>query len=290
MTDLASLNNASAEDFVAALAGIFEHSAWVAEAVVAGRPYADTPALLMAMCEAVSAAPAERQRALLCAHPDLAGKAALAGDLTAASKAEQESAGLDRLSEADYAAFQSLNQGYMDRFGFPFIVCVRRHTKDSILNQLRRRQTHDAETERGTALEEVGRIAALRLQGLLGGLDLDGRLSTHVLDTHAGHPAANMALSLVELSAGGEGRVRAETRTNADGRTDTPLVGGRPVPIGSYELNFHVADYYRERGVALAEPPFLDVVTLRFGVAEPEQNYHVPLLVTPWSYSTYRGS
>lgn len=290
MTDLTSLNIASGDKFVAALAGIFEHSPWVAEAVVGQRPFSDTAALLTAMRSAVETATTERQTALLRAHPDLAGKAALAGNLTDASRSEQESAGLDRLSEADYAAFQSLNRSYMERFGFPFIVCARRHTKDSILDQLRQRQSQDLDAERRTALGEVGRIAALRLQGLLGGLDLDGRLSTHVLDTHAGHPAADMMLSLVELSAGSMGRVLIETRTNTDGRTDAPLIGGRPVPIGRYELNFHVADYYRARGVSLAEPPFLDVVTVRFGVAEPEQNYHVPLLVTPWSYSTYRGS
>lgn len=290
MTDLMSLNIASDDEFVAVLAGIFEHSPWVAEAVARQRPFSDTAALLTAMRGAVETASSERQTALLQAHPDLAGKAALAGNLTDASRSEQESAGLDRLSEADYAAFQSLNRSYMERFGFPFIVCVRRHTKDSILDQLRRRQSQDVDTERRTALGEVGRIAALRLQGLLGGLDLDGRLSTHVLDTHAGRPAADMTLSLVELSAGSMGRVLIETRTNADGRTDAPLIGGRPVPTGRYELNFHVADYYRARGVSLAVPPFLDVVTVRFGVAEPEQNYHVPLLVTPWSYSTYRGS
>lgn len=290
MTDLARLNAASVADFVAALADIFEHSPWVAEAVAHRRPFADTAALLNAMRAAVAEAPAERQLALLRAHPDLAGKAALAGDLTAASAAEQESAGLDRLSQADYETFQSLNAAYAARFGFPFIVCVRRHTKDSILHQLRARQAHDADGERRAALEEVSRIAALRLQALLGGLDLDGRLSTHVLDTHAGKPAAGMALALVELSDSGPDRILANTRTNADGRTDAPLIGGRPVPIGQYELRFEVADYYRERGVSLAQPPFLGVVPIRFAVAEPEQNYHVPLLVTPWSYSTYRGS
>lgn len=289
-TDLAALNNATREKFVEALAGIFERSPWVAEAVDRSRPFTDTAALHAAMFQAVLSADAERQLELLRSHPDLAGKAALAGELTAASSAEQSGAGLDRLSTAEFEAFQRLNRRYAERFGFPFILCVRRHTRDSILTQLERRGANDAEAERATALAEVGRIAALRLQDMLGGLDLAGRLSTHVLDTHAGTPAHGMALRLTELASRGNERMLYEATTNADGRTDEPLIADRPVPIGTYELDFDVAGYYRQRGVALAEPPFLGVVTVRFSVAEPEQNYHVPLLTTPWSYSTYRGS
>ena len=78
--------------------------------------------------------------------------------------------------------------------------------------------------------------------------------------------------------------------TNADGRTDQPLIGGRPLPIGRYELRFSVGDHFRSRGIEAGDPPFLDVVPLRFSIAEPEGHYHVPLLCSPWSYSTYRGS
>ena len=78
--------------------------------------------------------------------------------------------------------------------------------------------------------------------------------------------------------------------TNADGRTDQPLIGGRPLPIGRYELRFAVGNHFRSRGIASGDPPFLDIVPLRFSIAEPEGHYHVPLLCTPWSYSTYRGS
>ncbi len=121
-------------------------------------------------------------------------------------------------------------------------------------------------------------------------LAVHGRLSTHVLDTHAGRPAAGLALELAELDGSGAGRVVARAATNADGRTDAPLIAGRPVPIARYELRFAVGDYFRARGVPLADPAFLDLVPIRFAVAEPEGNYHVPLLVTPWSYATYRGS
>ncbi|MGQ3270428.1 hydroxyisourate hydrolase [Hydrogenophaga sp.] len=118
---------------------------------------------------------------------------------------------------------------------------------------------------------------------------VNGRLSTHVLDTHAGRPAVGIAVELYEFADDRAHRVATAT-TNADGRTDAPLIGGRPLPIGRYELRFAVGDHYRSRGIEQGDPPFLDIVPLRFSIAEPEGHYHVPLLCTPWSYSTYRGS
>jgi 2-oxo-4-hydroxy-4-carboxy-5-ureidoimidazoline decarboxylase len=121
-------------------------------------------------------------------------------------------------------------------------------------------------------------------------LSVHGRLSTHVLDTHGGKPAAGVTVELVELSDLGAGRVVTRTVTNSDGRTDQPLIGGRPVPIGHYELMFGVGDYFAKRQVPQSDPPFLDQIPLRFSVSDPEGHLHVPLLVTPWSYATYRGS
>ena len=118
---------------------------------------------------------------------------------------------------------------------------------------------------------------------------VNGRLSTHVLDTHAGRPAVGIAIELYEFAGERAHRVATAT-TNADGRTDVPLIGGRPLPIGRYELRFAVGDHFRIRGIEQGDPPFLDIVPLRFSIAEPEGHYHVPLLCTPWSYSTYRGS
>ncbi len=144
-----------------------------------------------------------------------------------------------------------------------------------------------------SATSEICRIGALRLDQIVSAddrLNVHGRLSTHVLDTHGGKPAAGIAVELVELSAMGEPRVVAQAVTNRDGRTDQPLIGGRPVPIGRYELNFRVASYFASREVPMSDPPFLDHITLRFAATEPEGHLHVPLLVTPWSYATYRGS
>lgn len=290
---LDQLNAADKTGFIAALGDIFEHAPWVAEAAHASRPFATLASLHDAMTTAVRSADADRKLALVNGHPDLAGKAARAGAMTADSTAEQSSAGLDRLSEEQFARFHRLNDAYRKKFGFPFIVCVRRHTRDSILRQFERRLTQDSATELDAALTEVFRITALRLDQRVSAPDrlkVYGRLSTHVLDTHGGQPAPGVSIELVELSDAEERRLIEPAVTNRDGRTDRPLIDGRPIPIGRYELRFAVGDYFARRGVPLADPPFLDVVAVRFSVAEPEGHYHVPLLVTPWSYSTYRGS
>lgn len=113
-----------------------------------------------------------------------------------------------------------------------------------------------------------------------------GRLTTHVLDTMRGLPAAGME---IELSRIGETELLKTVRTNEDGRVDSPLLEGDELIRGVYEIVFHVGEYFAGR-VDLPDPPFLDQVPVCFGVADPSAHYHVPLLVSPWSYSTYRGS
>lgn len=289
---LDDLNRATAGDFVAAVGDTFELAPWVAEAACSKRPFATVTALHDAMMGVVRAAPRERQLAFVCGHPDLAGKAARAGAVTEDSRHEQASVGLDTLSEEEFARFHRLNDAYKAKFGFPFIVCVRRHTRDSVLAQFERRLLHDAATEFATALQEISFITRLRLAAKATGEGMprvNGRLSTHVLDTHAGRPAVGIAVELYEFAGDRAHRIATAT-TNADGRTDAPLIGGKPLPIGRYELRFAVGDHFRSRGIEQGDPPFLDIVPLRFSIAEPEGHYHVPLLCTPWSYSTYRGS
>jgi 5-hydroxyisourate hydrolase len=115
------------------------------------------------------------------------------------------------------------------------------------------------------------------------------RLSTHVLDTAAGVPAAGVRIDLSVHSAAGWQPLKTVV-TNADGRTDEPLLAGAALATGSYRLEFHVGDYFRGRGVTLADPAFIERVPIEFGLADAAGHYHVPLLVSPWSYSTYRGS
>jgi 5-hydroxyisourate hydrolase len=115
-----------------------------------------------------------------------------------------------------------------------------------------------------------------------------GRLTTHVLDTAHGRPAAGMRVELARIDDNGDRQILKTVRTGAEGRTDAPLLEGDELRSGVYELVFEVGEYFANEG--LPDPPFLDRVPVRFGIAGPEAHYHVPLLASPWAYSTYRGS
>ncbi|MGZ5805363.1 MAG: 2-oxo-4-hydroxy-4-carboxy-5-ureidoimidazoline decarboxylase [Xanthobacteraceae bacterium] len=289
---LNELNTTDRAAFAAAVGPVFEHAPWVADAAFKTRPFATVAALHEAMMTALRQAHAEEQMAFVRGHPELAGKVARAGTMTAESAAEQGSLGLNKLSGAEMATFELLNAEYGKKFGFPFIICVRRHTRDSILRQFERRLAHTPQDEFAAALTEISHITRLRLVDKVDGPGIPkttGRLSTHVLDTYHGRPAAGISVALYEVGASARGLLKTAT-TNADGRTDAPLIADEPLRIGTYELQLSVGDYFSRAGVKIADPPFLDVVPLRFSIAEPEGNYHVPLVVTPWSYSTYRGS
>lgn len=120
---------------------------------------------------------------------------------------------------------------------------------------------------------------------------MPGRLTTHVLDTAHGRPAANVTIELWHFDAWGVQRTLLTTvQTNADGRTDAPLLEGDELRAGEYELVFAIGAYFAAQGVVLPTPPLFDRVHIRFGIADPETHYHVPLLASPWAYSTYRGS
>ena len=165
---LPDLNRLDEITFVARLGSVFEHSSWVASAALPGRPFASLKALHGAMIEAVRRAPVERQLELIRAHPDLAGKAALAGELTVNSAREQAGAGLDELDPAEYARFHSLNERYRRKFGFPFVLAVKGHTKHSVLASFEERLGNDADAERERALSEIAKIARFRLEALIG--------------------------------------------------------------------------------------------------------------------------
>jgi 5-hydroxyisourate hydrolase len=118
---------------------------------------------------------------------------------------------------------------------------------------------------------------------------MKGKLTTHVLDTANGVPAAGMTIELRKLAGGGYEKVSSHV-TNADGRTDGPLLAAETMATGLYELLFTTGDYFAQKTDGLPDPPFLDVIPIRFAIADVNAHYHVPLLVSPWSYSTYRGS
>jgi 2-oxo-4-hydroxy-4-carboxy-5-ureidoimidazoline decarboxylase len=167
MPTLPELNALPADEWVRTLGGIFEHSPWVAEAVEDQRPFESTEALHAAMNGAVAASPLEQQLALIRAHPDLAGRLAKLGQLTAESTREQASAGLADADASTIERISELNSAYLSRFGFPFIICARLNKVDSILDAMQVRLHHDADAELSTALSEIGKITLLRLKDLI---------------------------------------------------------------------------------------------------------------------------
>jgi 2-oxo-4-hydroxy-4-carboxy-5-ureidoimidazoline decarboxylase len=165
---LEDVNAMDEEAFVASLGALFEHSPWVARDAYARRPFASVADLHGALEAAMRAAPRARQVELIRAHPELAGREARAGELTEASAGEQARAGLHRLSAAEVRALEALNRDYRERFGFPLVVCVREHTKDSILAWGRARVAHTSDEEVAIALGEIAKIAGLRLRDIVG--------------------------------------------------------------------------------------------------------------------------
>lgn len=160
---LQELNMLDQESFVQALRSLFEGPPWIVRDAWHARPFESVTQLHQALCNVMYEAPTEQQIALLQAHPDLVGRAALAGTLTPESTSEQASAGLDHLSAEEIATFTRLNSTYRDRFGFPFVICVREHKKDSILAGFAARLQNSREQEIAIALGEVAKICALRL-------------------------------------------------------------------------------------------------------------------------------
>ena len=171
MTELDEFNAMSQKDFRNGLAEIFEHSPWVAERTWLHRPFTDNKSLHRAMCSVVASADHAEQLALIRAHPQLAGKAAIRGELTSASMDEQSVAGLDQCSAAEFAQITSLNASYMDKFGFPFILAVRGESRSSIIQSLEKRVGNSMDAEFREALQQIEKIALFRLQGLLGAND-----------------------------------------------------------------------------------------------------------------------
>ena len=164
---LASLSTASRNEFVRVLGGVFEHTPWIAERAYAARPFATVDDLHRAMVAALASAPREAKLALICAHPELAGKEAVAGTMTADSVGEQASAGLDRCTPDELARLRAGNDAYRDKFGFPFVMAVKGKSRHEILTALVSRVGGTRDAEFARCIEEIGKIARLRLDALL---------------------------------------------------------------------------------------------------------------------------
>ena len=280
---------ATKDAFVAAVGGTYEKSPWVAERAFAQGPFESVSSIAAAMKQTLANATDDEVLSLLRAHPDLAGRAALQGDVTAESAAEQAKAGLGSLTAEELSKLTSLNERYTAKFGFPFILAVRNASKRVIFAALERRMAGDLVEERAEALAQVHKIAWLRLLDSVEG-NGKGFLTCHVLDVASGTPAAGMAVTLTRLGDHGDLPSSYAFTTNEDGRLDGPALKGLEFCAGAYEWTFHVGEYFAATGVATAAQPFLGDVPIRFGIDNPEEHYHVPLLCSPWTFSTYRGS
>jgi OHCU decarboxylase len=164
---ISELNELDCAEFVRLVGPVFEHSPWIAELTWSKRPFADLAQLHRALCESVNTAGEERQLALIRAHPDLVGRAALAGTLTRESTGEQASAGLGQLSPQEIVLFQKNNAAYREKFGFPFVICARLNKKEAILTGFARRLQNSPAQEIRAALAEIFKIAELRLRDLV---------------------------------------------------------------------------------------------------------------------------
>jgi 2-oxo-4-hydroxy-4-carboxy-5-ureidoimidazoline decarboxylase len=300
------------------LGGIYEHSPWVASILVqdvdAVSALTTVSELASAMKEIVEKASRDQKLALLCAHPDLCEKVAKLKELTKESQEEQSKAGLQTMEGEELAKFNALNTQYRETFKFPFILAVRNATKYTVLSALGGRVSNSPEKEFATALEQVHKIAWMRLLTNFYSSDFPGFLTCHVLDTCNGCPgkfffsyttgrchsrisfrcsvvAMGMRIQLTRLSPPESAGVVGDFITNEDGRLEGgPALKGKEFMVGTYEWTFYAGDYFASRGTFTSGQPFLDVIPLRFGIDNPDDHYHVPLLVSPWSFSTYRGS
>jgi len=221
---------------------VFEHAPWVAKSVFSDRPFVSADALHTAMMAKVAALSEQGLLRLLAGHPELAGVQARTGNMTVDSVREQGKLALDSLDQKQSLHWQELNARYRERFGFPFIICVSRHTRSSVLRNFERRLTNERSVELTHAITEIGRITRLRLAARIADhamSRLNGVLSTHVLDTSKGCPAQGMRFTLHELSDDESvRRLLVDAVTDARGRTARPLISGEPLRIGLYELRF----------------------------------------------------
>ena len=293
------------DTILSVLGGIYEHSPWVAEAFYESKIAncgADNAAatsgssdgngiehvrhLFDAMSAIVDYASQDQKMELLRAHPDLAAKVEKLKTLTKESQEEQSRAGLDTLTEEERTKFLSLNEEYRTKFGFPFILAVRNASKHTVLAAIEGRINNSAEVEFAAALVQVHKIAWMRLLTAIDTPDPSGFLTCHVLDTANGCPAADMRVELHRLSPPESAGLVVEFVTNDDGR----LPGGPALKGGIFRLVSTNGHYFARKGTHISGTPFLDEVPIRFGIDDPTEHYHVPLLVSPWSFSTYRGS
>lgn len=270
---IAALNDLSAEAFAAALAGIYAGAPWVAAAVAGWRPFADVAELHEALAATVMASSHDARL-----------------DLLRRAGGFDSPAGLPGMGENEARQLRDLNRRFHERFGFPFIIATHHRSRDEALAAFARRWETAAAVEEATALGELILIARERLDALVvPEAPGAGWLSLQVLDVAAGRPAAGVQVVLSRVADTGRRHRLLEAVTNVEGRTDHPLLAGGGLVAGRYSLDVGVAGYFRAQGLALPDPPFLEVATLGFGVADAGLHCHLLAQITPYGFNFSRS-
>jgi len=266
---------------------VFENAPWVCEAVRHERPFSSLTTLHASLIEKLFDLPEERLLSFLRGHARLSSETLRRGT-TPESTHEQKSVGLDQLDDVTAAQIDQWNITYETRFGFPFILAVRNASLATLLASFERRLHSSPEMERREAIAEISAISWMRLldrirPGHTGGL------STHVLDTVRTRPAAGLKVELWQITQARTKRI-ASSLTDEGGRVDIEESEGVEIKAGQYEWRFDTSSYFAEHGYPTLSRTYLGNVKIGFAVWNPEEHYHVPLLLTPGSYTIYRGN
>ena len=288
LISLDALNAMPAGEFCACLGPVFENAPWVAAAAAVNRPFASLTALHKVMMGEIAALPADRLARFLSGHPRLSAETLRRGT-TAESTVEQTAIGLHGLDDALSAQLDKLNGAYEARFGFPFILAVRKASLATLFATLERRLAASPDAERAEALAEVSAISWMRLLDRVQAAPTGG-VSTHVLDTVRAAPAGGLGVELWRRENNGDMTRILSFVTNDNGACDGTLLEGGHLAAGTYEWRYDTSTYFARHGYSTPARSYLGKVQVAFTVWNPEEHFHVPLLLSPGSYTTYRGS
>ncbi|MFF2652967.1 2-oxo-4-hydroxy-4-carboxy-5-ureidoimidazoline decarboxylase [Streptomyces sp. NPDC058045] len=281
------VNDLTGQGFLELFGSVYEHAPWVMADAWRHRPFAHRDELYFASALAIDAAPRQERLDIVAGHPELARPDLNEGTLTASSQHEQKSAGLLDIASAAKEELNDLAEEYRARHGFPGVVCVREHTQtESIVREIRWRIGRSTRQEFRTSLDEVKKIARRRIHSrVLPPPDHGGYLTTHVLDTANGTPGAGLGYDVFAVRDG-QSAPLCSGYTDSDGRSTGAVLSAGNFQPGEYRITFRVAEYYGDG----FDRRYFHEVPLQFVVDRPEEHYHVPLIVSRWGFTTYRGS
>lgn len=280
---LDQVNRMGLDAFVATFGDVIEFMPAAAKEAFTKRPFATVTALHESLFDNLRLAPPAEQHAFFRRLSDIGENAV---PFTAASTSEQAKASISSLDAPALARLHALNVAYRAKFDMSYTICVRRNTVQRIFDELERRLHNEKDVELATAVQEEYLITRIRVAEQVSGPGapkIYGDITTHVLDAMIGKPAKGVRVELYDVGWDNPRKV-SQAITSADGRAE--LMKERPVPIGRYELRFAMGDYFRKSRTPISKS-FFDVVPMRLSISKPEESTHVPLIATPFNYSTH---